>query len=133
MSRPVAEKTFTHSHPSCSSDILYQLPPSTTIYSILLVQFTCLTVLFHYFSPGPLWSSLGLKPSTTYSIHFFTKSSSSFRNTMSIPSQPLCTAYFSHARDQSTSQYRHYIGICVDYLRAKRNERRALPRRCICR
>jgi len=34
----------------------YQLPPSTTIYSILLVQFTCLTVLFHNLSPGPLWS-----------------------------------------------------------------------------
>ena len=27
------KETFTHSHPSCSSDILYQLPPSTTIYS----------------------------------------------------------------------------------------------------
>ena len=44
---PVPEKTFTHSHPSWSSDILYQLSPSTTIYSILLVQFMCLTVLFH--------------------------------------------------------------------------------------
>ena len=31
--------------------------PSTTIYSILLVQFSCLTVLFHNLSPGPLWSS----------------------------------------------------------------------------
>jgi len=37
--RPVPEETFTHSHPSCSSDVLYQLPPSTTIHSILLVQF----------------------------------------------------------------------------------------------
>ena len=50
---PVPEETFTHSHPSWSSDILYQLPPSTTIH----VQFTCLTVLFHNLSPGPLWSS----------------------------------------------------------------------------
>jgi len=31
----VPEETFTHSHPSWSSDILYQLPPSTTIHSIL--------------------------------------------------------------------------------------------------
>jgi len=37
--------------------------PSTTIHSIIffsiifLVQFTCLTVLFHNLSPGPLWSS----------------------------------------------------------------------------
>ena len=51
---PVPEETFTHSHPSCLSDILYQLPPFTTI---LFVQFTCLTVLFHNLSPGPIWSS----------------------------------------------------------------------------
>jgi len=52
--RPVPEETFTHSHPSWSSDILHQLPPATTIYSILLVQFTCLTVLFHKLFSGPL-------------------------------------------------------------------------------
>ena len=56
--RPVPEETFTftHSHPS-SSDSLYQLPPSTTIYNILLVQFTWLTVLFHHLVPCLLWSS----------------------------------------------------------------------------
>jgi len=43
--RPVTQETITHSHQSWSSHILYQLPPSTTIHSILLVQFTCLTVL----------------------------------------------------------------------------------------
>ena len=34
----------------------YQLPPSTTIHSVLLVQFTCLTVFFPQYnlSPGPL-------------------------------------------------------------------------------
>ena len=42
--RLVPEETFTHSHPSWSPDILYQLPPSTTIHSILFVQFMCLTV-----------------------------------------------------------------------------------------
>ena len=42
---PVPEETFTHSHPSWSSDILYQLPPFTTIHSILCVQFMCLTIL----------------------------------------------------------------------------------------
>ena len=55
--RPVPEETLTHSHPSWSLDILYQLPPFTTIHSILCVQFTCLTVLFDNLSPGPLWSS----------------------------------------------------------------------------
>jgi len=34
-----------HTHTSWSSNILYQLPPSTMIYSILLVQFMCLAVL----------------------------------------------------------------------------------------
>jgi len=52
--RPVPEETFTRSHPSWSSDIHYQLPPFTTIHSILFVQFTCLTVLFDNLS----WSSL---------------------------------------------------------------------------
>ena len=40
------QKKLTHSHPSWSSNILYQLPPFTTIHSILCVQFTCLTVFF---------------------------------------------------------------------------------------
>ena len=52
--KPVPEETFTHSHPSWSPDILYQLPPSTTIHSILLVQYTCLTVLFHNLSGSSL-------------------------------------------------------------------------------
>jgi len=34
---PVPEETFTHSHLSCSSTILYQLPPSTMIHGILPV------------------------------------------------------------------------------------------------
>jgi len=53
----VPEETFTHSHSSWSWDIIYQLPPSTTIHSILFVQFMCLTVLFYNIFPGPLWSS----------------------------------------------------------------------------
>ena len=32
-SGPVPEEIFTHSHPSWSSDILYQLPPPTIIYA----------------------------------------------------------------------------------------------------
>ena len=55
--RSVPEETFTHLHPSWSSDILYRLPSFTTIHSILCVQLTCLTVLFDNLSPGPLWSS----------------------------------------------------------------------------
>ena len=47
------------------------------IHSIVFVQFTCLTVLSDNLCPGPL----GLEPSTSYSMHFFTQSSSSFRST----------------------------------------------------
>ena len=36
--RSVPEETLTHSHPSWSSGILYQLPPFTTIHSILFTQ-----------------------------------------------------------------------------------------------
>jgi len=50
---PVTEETFTHSHLSWSSTILYQLPPSATIRSILPFQFTCF--ILHNLSPGPLW------------------------------------------------------------------------------
>ena len=84
---PVPEETFTHSHPSWSSDILYQLPPST-IHSILLVQLTCLTVLFHNLSPGPLWSS-----SWSWTIYFildaFLHPIIIFLQHLPIPSQPV--------------------------------------------
>ena len=46
-------KTSTHS-PSWSSSNLYQILPSTTIHSILPVQFTCLTILLHNLSPSSL-------------------------------------------------------------------------------
>ena len=42
----VPEETLTHP-PSWSSSNLYQLFPSTTIHSILLVQITCLAIFLH--------------------------------------------------------------------------------------
>ena len=70
--RPVPEETLTHSHPTWSSDILYQLPPFTTINGIILFILhawqsswtTSLQVLFGL--------PLSLGPWTSYSIHFFT-------------------------------------------------------------
>ena len=53
--------------------------PSTTIYSILLVQFSCLTVLFHNLSPGPLWSS-SWSGALYFTLHAFLHQSS-FCNT----------------------------------------------------
>jgi len=55
----------------------YLLSPSTTNHDILCIQSTCLTVFFQVFFGLPL----GLAPSISYSIHFFTQSLSSFRNT----------------------------------------------------
>ena len=43
---PVSEETYTHAD--------HTSPTSSTNHCILLVQFTCMTVLFHNFSPGPL-------------------------------------------------------------------------------
>jgi len=51
---PVPEETLTHP-PSWSSSNLYQLLPSTTIRSILLVQITCLAIFLHNLFPCPLW------------------------------------------------------------------------------
>ena len=53
----VAEETFTHSHLTWSSIILYLLPPSTTIHSILPVQFTCPAVFLHNLCPSLLLST----------------------------------------------------------------------------
>jgi len=91
--RPVPEETLTHSHPSWSSDILYQLPPFTTIHSILYVQFTCLRVLFDNLSPGPLWSSSWSR--ALYFMHhaFFTQSSSVCSNEMLLPPTDFGTQY----------------------------------------
>jgi len=75
----VPEETFTHSHQSWSSVVPYLLHPSNTVHGIILVQFTC--VFFHNLSPSFLWSTSWPAPSTSYSIHFFTQSLSSFRST----------------------------------------------------
>ena len=53
MSRYQKKHSPTHIFP-CSSTILYQLPPSTMIHSILPAQFTCLSL----FSPPLTRSSL---------------------------------------------------------------------------
>jgi len=75
------KKHFTHSHLSWSSVIPYLLPPSITIHGILPVQFTCMTVFSTISLQVFFGLLLGLAPSTSYSIHFFTQSLSSFCST----------------------------------------------------
>ena len=64
---PVPEETLTHP-PSWSSSNLYQLLPSTTIHSILLVQTTCLAVFLHNLFPCPVWSVILLRTQLLYSL-----------------------------------------------------------------
>jgi len=68
----------THTHHDHQT---YFTTSSTMIYSILLVQCMCLTVLFHNLSPGPLWSSSWFGDLYFISHAFLTQSPSSFHNT----------------------------------------------------
>ena len=77
------QKKHSPTHLSWSPSNLYQLLPSTTIHSTLPVQFTCLTIFLHKLSPSLqvlFGLSLGLEHSISYSIHFFTRSVSSFHS-----------------------------------------------------
>ena len=84
LGEPVPEETSIHSHPSCSSTILiiFLHLPRTLASSLLnprTWQSLCTTsnhVLFGL--------PLGLEPTTSYCIHFFTQSLSSFCNTYTI-------------------------------------------------
>jgi len=79
------KKTYTHSHVSWSSTILYQLPPSTVIRSIILpVQFMYLTIFLHNLSASPLWSTSWSETchfTLLTSLHPIFIYSSSFHNT----------------------------------------------------
>ena len=77
----VQEETFTHSHSSWSSIIpicflhLLRSMASSLFNPHALQSFSTISVRVFFGLP------LGLAPSTSYSIHFFTQSLSSFRNT----------------------------------------------------
>ena len=87
------KKTFTHSHPSWSSDILYQLPPFTTIHGIFFVQFTSLTVFSDNLSSGPLWSS-SWPWTLNFILHAFLRPIIIiFLQHMPIPTQPVLLQY----------------------------------------
>ena len=74
-SEPGPEVTFSHSHLSWSTIILYLLPPSTiSLFKLCAWQSFCITSVQVFFG-------LSLAPSTSYSIYFLTQSLSSFRNT----------------------------------------------------
>jgi len=77
----VPEETFTQSHLLWSSIIPYLLHLSTTIHGILLFNLRAWQSFSHNLCQVFFGLPLGLAPSTSYSIHFFTQSLSSFCNT----------------------------------------------------
>jgi len=79
----------THTYPDHQSSF-FLLPPSMAIYGLLTLQFTCLTVILHNLCPSLLYLPLGLASFTSYSIHLFTKSLSSFHNTCPYHRNLLC-------------------------------------------
>jgi len=91
--RPTVSKHWRQTHPSWSSDILYHLPPFTTIHGILFVRFTSLTVLSDNLSPGPLWFS-----SWPWTLNFILYAFLHpiiiiFSQHMPIPTQPVLLQY----------------------------------------
>ena len=104
LGEPVAEETFTHSHLSWSSIVPYLLHPSNTIHCILPVQFTWLTVFFHNLSPSFFGLPLGLAPSTSYSIHFFSQSLSSIYSTCPYHRNLFCCSTEIMSSNPSLSQ-----------------------------
>jgi len=64
------KETFTNSHLSWSTTILYQLPPSTTIHSILRDRCMCFTVFFTT-SPQVLFGPPFHTPYISSSKHWF--------------------------------------------------------------
>jgi len=78
---PVPEETYTHSHSSWSSIIpicflhLLRSMASSLFNPCALQSFSTISLQVFFGLP------LGLAPSTSYSIYFFTQSLSSFRNT----------------------------------------------------
>ena len=81
LGEPVPEETTTH-HPDCHPVFIsffhFHLPRSiaSTLFKLCAWQSFCTTSLHVLFV-----LLLGLEPSTSYSIHFFTHSMSSFCNT----------------------------------------------------
>ena len=87
---PVPEETLTHPPSWSSSNLyLYQLLPSTTIHSILLVQITCLAIFLHNLFPCPLWSTSWSGALYLIFHTFLHPISVFFSQHMPIPSQPI--------------------------------------------
>ena len=75
----------------------YNWHSCTTIHSIL-VQFTCLAVLFHNLSPGPLWST-SLSRALYFVLHTYLHPVITLLSQhMPIPSQSVLLKCWSHSR-----------------------------------
>jgi len=90
--------------------------PSTTIYSILLVQFSCLTVLFHNLSPGPLWSS-SWSGALYFTLHAFLHQSS-FCNTCPYHRSLFCCNINVMSSIPNHSQLPTWKAVVTEYIQS---------------
>ena len=92
----------------------YLLSPSTATHGILRIQSTCSTVFFHNLSPSFLWSTSWPGTPSSYSIHFFTQSLSSFRSTCPYHRNLFhCSTEIMSSKETSAVKYNtsgHYRG-----------------------
>ena len=86
-------KSIYDTHPGHQTSFMNFLPPSIAIHCILLVKFTCLTVLFHNLSVGPLWSSSRSR-TPCFILHTFLYPIIFFLQHMSIPSQRQVSSFY---------------------------------------
>jgi len=115
---PVPEETFTHSHPSWSSNIpicflhLLRSMASSLFNLCTLESFSTISLQVFFGLP------LGLAPSTSYSIHFFTQSLSSFCSTYPYHHNLFCCSTKIMSSNPSLSLSTLYLGL---YLLASRH------------
>jgi len=117
LGRPVPEETFTSSHSSCSSDILYQLPPSTVIRPICWKFFTCLSPLEH---PVCRWTWVSQFPLELF-LHLSKKKTSDDKeHTFLLNKCPSCrqaNTVKALKGTQNTDCNQWHVGSCTTWMK----------------
>ena len=120
--RPVPEETFTHSHPSwCQTSFIKFLhllrSIASSLFSLRAWQ-SFSTTFLHV----PFGHPFGLGPSTSYSMHFFTQSSSSFCSTCPYHRSLFCcnasavSSIPNLSLSSHTHTHTHLTALFPDYL-----------------
>ena len=110
--KTVPEKTLTHHHPDHHLIFIsfFHLPGSiaSSLFKLSAWQSFCTTSLHVIFG-----LPLGLEPSTSYSIHFFTQSVSAFRSTCPYHRSMFCCSINIISSIPSLSLSTPYLELCL--------------------